>query len=575
VVVAAVQWSVPCAAATAWAATEVGWVDWPAVGMWLAQHGATLAWAALTVLLAAWATWRAVPRPVAALLRWWNGRNEGDNPDLSPGRPRPRPVPMVARPPFSWWMVAAALAVVAAVAVVATALLLHVASAAKDPAAAQVDAIKTGLSIAVGTGGVFALLLAARRQWHQELTAGSTEADAAARRITEQYTKASDQLGSDRAPVRLAGLHALERLAQDNQDQRPTIVELLCSYLRMPYSPPEIDLDPDVGAERRKEQSDLVQEREVRVTAQRILGEHLHPGPDPDNPDMTFWSDISLDLSGAVLVDFSMTNCRLHTAMFMGARFVGHAGFGGAQFSGHAWFEGVRFAGHAWFKNARFAGVANFDHAEFDGRTSFAEAQFTGYGDYTGLAGFRGARFAGEAWFRGAGFAGDAEFGEATFNGRTVFSGARFAGDALFDEARFVEDAVFEGTRFAGKARFSCVEFARYAGFHRTHFAANAVFNRTKFADEAVFAGAVFAGHHWSGEDVGFTETEFFQGVAFDREITNGKEGCWARVGGSMVWPRGWTIQPTEGHGPPDQDDGPWGHLVCTPDPGVGAGERP
>jgi hypothetical protein len=36
-----------------------------------------------------------------------------------------------------------------------------------------VEAIKTGLSIGAGTGGVFALLLAVRRQWHQELTAAA------------------------------------------------------------------------------------------------------------------------------------------------------------------------------------------------------------------------------------------------------------------------------------------------------------------------------------------------------------------------------------------------------------------
>jgi hypothetical protein len=57
--------------------------------------------------------------------------------------------------------------------------------AARDSAAARVDAIKTGLSIGAGTGGVFAPLLAVRRQWHQELTATDATLDAEARRITE------------------------------------------------------------------------------------------------------------------------------------------------------------------------------------------------------------------------------------------------------------------------------------------------------------------------------------------------------------------------------------------------------
>jgi hypothetical protein len=86
------------------------------------------------------------------------------------------------------------------------------ASRANDVPAARIEAIKTGLGIGAGTGGGFALLLAVRRQWHQEVTGASTEHDATERRVTELYTKAVEQLGSDKAPVRLGGMYALERL---------------------------------------------------------------------------------------------------------------------------------------------------------------------------------------------------------------------------------------------------------------------------------------------------------------------------------------------------------------------------
>lgn len=51
---------------------------------------------------------------------------------------------------------------------------------------------------------------------HQERVAVATEHDAEARRITDLNTKAVEQLGSEKALVRLGGLYALERLAQDN-----------------------------------------------------------------------------------------------------------------------------------------------------------------------------------------------------------------------------------------------------------------------------------------------------------------------------------------------------------------------
>ena len=98
----------------------------------------------------------------------------------------------------------------------------------------QLDVIRTAGTLVIGTGGAVALLLTARRQRYTELALVHTDRDAIERRITELYTKAADQLGSEKAPVRLAGLHALERLAQNTPDQRQTIVDVICAYLRMP-----------------------------------------------------------------------------------------------------------------------------------------------------------------------------------------------------------------------------------------------------------------------------------------------------------------------------------------------------
>jgi hypothetical protein len=40
-------------------------------------------------------------------------------------------------------------------------------------------------------------------------------------------------------PVRRANLAALERIAEDDSDQRQTVVNVLCAYLRMAYSIPD------------------------------------------------------------------------------------------------------------------------------------------------------------------------------------------------------------------------------------------------------------------------------------------------------------------------------------------------
>ena len=134
-------------------------------------------------------------------------------------------------------MLTAAIAV-ALTAFVITTWLLTIASHAApgtDQATARLDAVRTGLAAGAGAGAAVGLMLAFRRQHHQEIATLLTDLDATERRITELYTKAVEQLGNDKAPVRLGGLYALERLAQDNPAQRSTIVNVICAYLRMPF----------------------------------------------------------------------------------------------------------------------------------------------------------------------------------------------------------------------------------------------------------------------------------------------------------------------------------------------------
>ena len=168
-------------------------------------------------------------------------------------------------------MLAAAAAVVI-VAFVVTTWLLTIASGAKpgtERANSRLDAVRTGLAAGAGAGAAVGLMLAFRRQHHQEIATDLTDRDATERRITELYTKAVEQLGNDKAPVRLGGLYALERLAQDNPAQRQTIVNVICAYLRMPFASEASGEQPDLKAA--EVPGDIwQQERQVRLTAQRI-----------------------------------------------------------------------------------------------------------------------------------------------------------------------------------------------------------------------------------------------------------------------------------------------------------------
>jgi hypothetical protein len=70
------------------------------------------------------------------------------------------------------------------------------------------------------------------------------------RQITEHYTRAIEQLGSDKLEVRLGAIYALERIAKDSERDHWPIMEILTAYVRQraPWPPKPIspeDTPPD------------------------------------------------------------------------------------------------------------------------------------------------------------------------------------------------------------------------------------------------------------------------------------------------------------------------------------------
>lgn len=273
---------------------------------------------------------------------------------------------------------------------------------------ARLEAIKIGLSVGVAAGGAVALLLAMRRQWlserdqlhreqvaqltqaHAERVAASTEYDANERRVTELFANAAGQLGSDKAPVRMAGLYALERLAQDHPGHRQTIVDLVCAYLRLPYTEPQAPGIPSgtsreeaTKIRRRWEDGHRTDEHHVRRTAETMLVSPLKPGH-AAAPDARFWDGIRLNLQGAFLIAPDFSGCRITDAEFSASTFRAGAAFDNATFEDDARFGGVTIRGGASFAGATFRGrfffgasvgwYADFRDATFASRTSFRDA---------------------------------------------------------------------------------------------------------------------------------------------------------------------------------------------------------
>jgi len=117
-----------------------------------------------------------------------------------------------------------------------------------------------------------------RKEHQRQAELGDANERAAAKDFRDRYTAAATQIGSDKAPIRLAGVYALAQLADEwghtDNDQRQTCIDVLCSYLRMPWPLKA----PDDAAEHEKLDKKRLRDEETRVreTILRVIATHLH-----------------------------------------------------------------------------------------------------------------------------------------------------------------------------------------------------------------------------------------------------------------------------------------------------------
>ena len=159
------------------------------------------------------------------------------------------------------------------------------------------------------------------------------EADALAKR----YQEAATLLGDDKAPVRLAGVYAMARLADDWEEQRQTCVAVLCAYLRMPW-------EPQAGEDHRSD-------GQVRSTIIQIVNHHLQPQAIPS------WSQLDFDFSGAVF----------RNALFAGAVFETVPNFQGCEWQGVCHFLKTTFRADALLTSALVTGELHIEDVVLEG----------------------------------------------------------------------------------------------------------------------------------------------------------------------------------------------------------------
>ncbi|MEC3957520.1 pentapeptide repeat-containing protein [Nocardia sp. CDC153] len=320
--------------------------------------------------------------------------------------------------------------------------LLNPSTKSPDP----IDITKLALTIAGGIGAVVALVVAYRRQ--RDIEQG---------RFVERFGAAAAQLGASQVAVRIAGVYAMAGVANESKEQqRQQCIDVLCGYLRLPYSPERGSnyqtkhvkkvKNTDLSETETEDHFEYLQnDREVRLTILSVLADHLR------NREHG-WSESDFDFRGAYLEDIDFSGATFKgEARFGGADFVGNARFYRTKFSYWTNFSGARFSGDVGFNGSLFSGV-RFQGTTFEGMASFDEVDFDSISD------FSAASFS-DSSFWSTNFWGGADFLDAKFSGSARFDSANFDLHCNFERVKFGSDASFEMTSFKGGADFTEANF--------------------------------------------------------------------------------------------------------------------
>ena len=397
-------------------------------------------------------------------------------------------------------------------------------------------------------------------QQKEQFEANSFKERKAERR--ERYTKAVEQLGDEKAPVRMGGVYTLVGLVdewleeesiekyEDRLKEGQVIINNLCAYIRSPFTLAsrydELSKDNPIseGIYKDNQQKFYSDKAELKAEADVRLGiiQEIHDriqGPDKNTPGA--WSNFEYDFSGSTFFyPIDLTNSYYAKPInFSGSTYKGEANFSDSTYKSWANFTDSTYKSWANFSDSTYQALADFsdstykDVADFSDSTYKSWANFTDstYKDvadfsdstyqywaifsrstykgwaifsrstYKDVADFRGSTYTGWAYFRGSTYKGWAIFSGSTYKDVADFSGSTYKGWADFSGSTYKGWAIFTGSIYQALADFSDSTYKSWANFTGSIYQALADFSDSTYQDVADFSGSIFYQKVYFGAD--------------------------------------------------------------------------
>ena len=370
----------------------------------------------------------------------------------------------------------------------------------------------------------------------------------------ERYTKAVEQLGDEKAPVRMGGVYTLVGLVdewleeesiekyEDRLKEGQVIINNLCAYIRSPFTlasrydelskdnPISEGIYKDNQQKFYSDKAELKAEADVRLSIIKEIHDRIQ-GPDKNTPGV--WSDFEYDFSGSTFfypIDLTKSYYK-KPGNFSGATYQGGADFSGATYQGGADFRDSSYKGGADFSGSTYQGGADFRRSTYKGRADFRRSTYKGRADFTdstykswayfsdstykSWAYFSDSTYQGGANFRRSTYQDWADFNGSTYKGRANFTDSTYKALANFCGSTYKNVADFRGSTYKGWANFNGSTYKGWANFTDSTYQVLADFSRSTYQGEAYFSGSTY-------QDVAdFSGSIFYQKVYFGADGDN------------------------------------------------------
>ena len=303
----------------------------------------------------------------------------------------------------------------------------------------------------------------------------------------ERYTKAVEQLGDEKAPIRMGGVYTLvglvdEWLEEENLSESErvkegqVIINNLCAYVRSPFTlashydelsqntPLSEGIYKDKEQEFYADKATLDSEADVRLGIIKEIHNRLQ-GSEENTPGT--WSDFEYDFSGST--------------------FFYHVDLTKSYYKKPVNFSGSTYQGEAYFSGSTYQGEAYFGESTYEKDVIFSI--FASHSAYEGGAYFSGSTYQGEAYFSDSTYQDVAYFGESTYEKNVIFSAfashSAYEGGAYFSDSTYQGKAYFSDSTYQGDADFSRSTYTGWAYFSRSIFYNETYFGNDKYSNSS------------------------------------------------------------------------------------------